>query len=136
MRRHRGQVRSALRATLIKRQEDTETFERALRRPHRARSTTPHRSGRTPPRVPARPPRLRRRTGTPATTNLLEDLVAALRDDDADALRALATISVDRFGATGVTSQDSERAILYRVLRGLDLARILQRALRERAEQR
>ena len=62
---------------------------------------------------------------------MLEDLVAALRDDDADALRRLAALSVDQFGGIGSTSQDSERALLYRVLRGLDLARILQRALRE-----
>jgi len=71
------------------------------------------------------------RCGGRPSASLLEDLIAALRDDDADELRRLAALSVDQFGGIGSTSQDSERALLYRVLRGLDLALILQRALRE-----
>ena len=127
----RNQVRAALRATLIKRQDDVETFERTFDAVLADFSDSPapedarlSQDGATT--VAAAPG-----AAVDASTSLLEDLAAALRDDDADALRRLAALSVHQFGGIGSTSQDSERALLYRVLRGLDLARILQRALRE-----
>jgi hypothetical protein len=129
----RGQVRAALRATLIKRQDDVDTFERTFDALTGVYGDDlapegPHPAGPAGATAEVSPP-----TGEASSTSLLDDLVAALRDDDEEALRALATMVVDQFGGTGSTSQDSERAVLYRVLRGLDLARILQRALRENA---
>ncbi len=121
------QVRAALRATLIKRQNDIETFERAfdaltrasietaaLRNPSRASSEG------TQPSSP----------GAGASTQLLEELLAALQTDDAAALSVLAAQAVDQLAGIGAGARDSERAFLYRVLRGLDLANLLQQAMR------
>ncbi|HEY8674574.1 MAG TPA: VWA domain-containing protein [Candidatus Dormibacteraeota bacterium] len=127
----KGQVRAALRATLVKRERDVDTFERAF-------DAVTHAIGAGPARMHAvsTGPRSASAggsvTGDPdaAMTSLLEDLVTALRNDDTEALRSLAALAVDVFGGIGLASQDSERALLYRILRGLDLARILQRAIR------
>jgi uncharacterized protein with von Willebrand factor type A (vWA) domain len=127
----KDQVRAVLRATLIKRERDVETFERAFD----ALTLT---AGAAPPRMSAasgESPSVSESErvagdGAAAMTSLLEDLVTALRSDDTEALRSLAALAVDAFGGIGLASQDSERALLYRILRGLDLARILQRAIR------
>ncbi|MFZ0179980.1 MAG: VWA domain-containing protein [Candidatus Dormiibacterota bacterium] len=130
---HRGEVRAALRATLIKRQDDVDTFERIFD----ALMATVVNDAATEVMLPAGPASTTSSVsptiGETASTSLLEELAAALRDDDTDALRALAPRAVDQLAGFGSGSQDSERALLYRVLRGLDLARILQRALREGA---
>jgi uncharacterized protein with von Willebrand factor type A (vWA) domain len=126
----RDEVRAALRATLIKREADVETFERAFE----ALST----AFGSPEPAPLPPGGLDGGSGDRPdangevpSTQFLDDLLKALQDEDADALQALATLAVDEFGGIAPTSRDSERAFLYRVLRGLDLARILQRAIRE-----
>ncbi|MFI5285905.1 MAG: VWA domain-containing protein [Candidatus Dormibacteria bacterium] len=127
----RNQVRAALRATLIKRQGDVDAFERIF-----AAVTAAFGEG---PLAVDSPPSHGTRAAIQAAlpgantevTALIDDLVAALRDNDEAALRALAILAVERFGGIGSTSQDSERASLYRVLRGLDLAQILQRAMRQ-----
>ena len=128
-------VRAALRATLVKRREDIETFDRtfdaiaskAVSRPFASsiedtdpantqqQSTSTHASG------PER---------DSVSHELLDQLLSALQTDDEEALRHLATVAVDQFGAMSGQVQVSERALLYRVLRGIDLARILQRAIR------
>jgi uncharacterized protein len=128
-----GQVRAALRATLIKRQDDVDTFERTFEALTGTSGDDLTPSGAHPAGPAGATTELSHPIGDAVTTSLLDDLVAALRDDDAEALRALATLAVYQFGGPGSTSQDSERALLYRVLRGVDLARILQRALRETA---
>lgn len=130
---HRGEVRAALRATLIKRQHDVDTFERTFDALMAAfgDDTAPDEAHPSGPASTA--PSVSHATGETASTSLLEELAAALRDDDSDALHALAARAVDQFAGIGSASQDSERALLYRVLRGLDLVRILQRALREGA---
>jgi uncharacterized protein with von Willebrand factor type A (vWA) domain len=126
-----GQVRQALRTTLVKRQSDVDTFERTFE----ALATAF--GGADPAPTPRPELGFDAGSGEPvngdgmaSSTRLLDDLVQALQDDDAEALRALAGLAVDEFGGMGATSRDSERAFLYRVLRGLDLARILQRAMR------
>src|ERR1700676_2644411 len=129
----RGQVRAALRATLIKRQDDVDTFERTFEALTGTYPDDPAPEGARPAGAPAATTEVSHPIRDGVTTRLLDDLVSALRDDDAETLRALATLAVDQFGGPALTSTDSERALLYRVLRGLDLARILQRALRENA---
>ncbi len=127
----RHQVHAALRATLIKRQRDVDTFERIF-----AALTAAFGDGPLPVAsissddagAAVQAPLAGANTEVPA---LFDDLVAALRDNDEAALRALAIVAVEQFGGIGSTSQDSERASLYRVLRGLDLAHILQRAIRQ-----
>jgi uncharacterized protein with von Willebrand factor type A (vWA) domain len=63
------------------------------------------------------------------STDLLNALLAALQDDDADAMAALAIQAVDRHAGIG-TVEGSERYFLYRVLRALDVANLLAAAMR------
>jgi uncharacterized protein len=130
-----GLVRAALRATLVKRREDIEAFDRAFdaiaASGGSGRSVPSHIDN--PPGMPGTSSETTNGSGPegdPASGELLERLMSALEDDDEDELRQLAAIAVDQFGAPAGVLRDSERALLYRVLRGIDLARILQRALR------
>lgn len=119
-------VRAALRATLVKRQSDIEAFERAF---------DALAAGAAPlPAVPGAPTggATSSAPGAGASTQLLEDLLAALQTDDAAALGVLAAQAVDQLAGIGPGARDSERALLYRVLRGLDLADLLQQAMRRR----
>jgi uncharacterized protein len=127
----RKQVRAALRATLIKRQDDADTFERIFDALTGFAGDDPAPAGPVTTGTAGATAVMPHTAGDAPPLSLLEDLVAALRDDDTDALGALASLAVDQFGGPGSSSRDSERALLYRVLRGIDLARILQRAIRE-----
>jgi uncharacterized protein len=128
----KGQVRAALRATLVKRERDVETFERAF-------DALTAAVGAAPPWMSVGSDDARGVTDVgqgvasdadAAVNSLFDDLVDALRNDDTDAMRFLAALAVDTYAGIGPASRDSERALLYRVLRGIDLARILQRAIR------
>jgi uncharacterized protein len=125
------QVRAALRTTLIKRQGDAGTFERIFDALAGFAGGDPGPAGSASTGIAGATATMPHASAGAHATALLEHLVAALQEDDTEALRALATLAVDQFGGAGASSQDSERALLYRVLRGIDLARILQRALRE-----
>lgn len=70
-----------------------------------------------------------------ASTDLLALLVEALRSDEIDALRLLAEVAVAQYGGLDTSGSTSERYYIYRVLRQLELAELLQRAMAlERAE--
>jgi len=62
---------------------------------------------------------------------LLEDLVDALKADDADSLRDLAGRAVDEHAGFAAQRTGTQRYYMYRVLRQLDLSALLQRATRE-----
>jgi hypothetical protein len=64
-----------------------------------------------------------------ASTALLEALIEALRRGDVDALRELATRSVDQFGRIGSNPGASERYLMHRILRALELSQLMARAL-------
>lgn len=63
------------------------------------------------------------------STALLEALLEALRRGDMDALRELASRSVDQFGRIGSMPGASERYLMHRVLRAIELSRLMARAL-------
>jgi hypothetical protein len=65
----------------------------------------------------------------PPSDELLRELLEALRQDDQGALRALAGLAVDRFGGLAAQPGASERYYMYRILRQLELYRLLQAAL-------
>jgi len=114
-------VRAALRATLVKRPLDDAVFDELF---DRVFAPTPLPELETP-----------NITGldvatAPASTELLAAIVAALQADDLDALRALAALAVNAFAGLESGDRASERSYLFRVLRALDLATLLQRALR------
>jgi uncharacterized protein with von Willebrand factor type A (vWA) domain len=122
---NRRQFRSALAATLVKRPEDLAAFELLFDaqfplRPAPAsdRLGQAPASGTAQGNGPAAP--------TAPSGDLLEALLEALRNDDQGALRALAGLAVDQHGGMETQRQASERYYLYRIMRQLDLYRLLQ----------
>jgi uncharacterized protein len=122
---NRRQFRSALAATLVKRPEDLAAFELLfeVQFPLRPAAASDHpgqaaASGTEQGNGPAVP--------TAPSGDLLEALLDALRNDDEGALRALAGLAVDQHGGMDTQRQASERYYLYRIMRQLDLYRLLQ----------
>jgi uncharacterized protein len=107
-------TRLALRSTLIKRPEDIEPFDEMVTR--MLAVPEPEAAGH----------------GTAADgDDLLTRLAEALERGDTEALSALAAEAVAEFGDLRGAGSQSERSHVYRVMRRLDLAALLQRALRE-----
>jgi uncharacterized protein len=144
----RAAVKGAAAATLIKRSEDRAAFDAlfelhfAMRAGHRR--DTPTVVEAPPAEIDTHRPRtietsLDRGAGVAEdedpSTALLEALIDALRRGDQDALRALAELSVERFGGLATGAATSERYLVHRVLRALELSQLMARALAaDRAE--
>lgn len=125
----RRQFRSALAATLVKRADDLAAFELLFEVQFPLRREPP--AGR--PGLAAAPAEAGEANGRgmPAEApsgDLLEALLEALRSDEEGALRALAALAVDRHGGMEIQRHSSERYYMYRILRQLDLYRLLQAA--------
>jgi uncharacterized protein len=139
----RGHLRSALQATLVKRSEDEAAFgslfdiyfavqrDRAELSPDvstsldRASDATDGETGAS--------------QAVGVSTDLLQALLEALRSDDQDRLRSLATLAVQQHAGVDADRSGSERYYLYRVLRQLELSELLRQAIleaRERADTR
>jgi uncharacterized protein with von Willebrand factor type A (vWA) domain len=146
----RGAVKGAAAATMIKCSEDRATFD-ALFELHFAMRAGRRRDAPVVGEAPvAEPDTDRPRTietsldraagtgqgeGDDPSTALLEALIEALRRGDQDALRALAELSVERFGGLATGTATSERYLVHRVLRALELSQLMARALAaDRAE--
>jgi uncharacterized protein with von Willebrand factor type A (vWA) domain len=128
-------LRAALGTTLVKRPEDGPIFRLAF--DHCFPLTAPDERGARPTLEPAAELATPDGGAGPAEpfTDLLDALLGALRDDDTDALAALAVQAVDRHAGIG-TVAGTERYFLYRVLRALDVANLLAAAMRaERANE-
>jgi uncharacterized protein len=147
----RSQFRSALFATLVKRPEDQQAFAvlfdvcfpltaaRAGAAPG-PDDASPGPGDAAPPSLDAGAPE---REGSPppggvrgdvhtpqdASDELLAALLDALRSGDEAALRALAGLAVDRHAGLDAQPEASERYYLYRVLRQVELYRLLAMAL-------
>ncbi len=134
----RGQFRAALAATLIKRAEDEETFDvlfdvcfpvprappgaAAQANAQAAHGAGGGHDGHPVPDGPAAG------EGEPSTA-LLQALLEALRRDDEAAMRVLAGLAVDRFGGIEGQPDATERYFMYRILRQLELYRLVQMAM-------
>jgi uncharacterized protein with von Willebrand factor type A (vWA) domain len=130
-------LRASLAATLVKRSEDLATFSAAFDWCFPLTPAPPFDiSSRAPTRPTAGPAGTgdgRNVEATVPSTDLLDMLLAALRDDDTEALAALAVDAVAAHAGIG-TVDGTERYFLYRVLRALDVADLLAAAMRaERA---
>ena len=128
----RAQFRAALAMTLVKRAEDQQAFELLfdLCFPFTPTPDAAARSG--PGGVPTGPAASQgEEAGTdgPVSTDLLEALLDALRQDDQAALRTLAGLAVDRYAGLDAQPDASERYYMYRILRQVELYRLLQLAL-------
>jgi uncharacterized protein len=135
----RTQFRAALFTTLVKRPEDQQAFHvlfdvcfpltgaAAAGGNGRAQAhAEPGQPG--PPAADTEAP-----APAPPSDELLRALLDALRHDDAAAMRALAGLAVDRFGGLEAQPGSSERYYLYRILRQVELYRLLAMALGEEA---
>lgn len=133
----RGQLRSALRATLVKRVEHEAAFASLFdsyfaiqREPGRGTADVSTSLDRL---TPADEGQLEDGpSGEP--TELLEALLEALRSGDEEALRSLASIAVERHGRMDAERSSSERYYVYRILRQLELAELLRQAIAEARE--
>jgi uncharacterized protein len=140
----RAQFRSALFATLVKRPEDQQPFAvlfdvcfplttaRAGAAPGPEDASPPPLDAGAPEREGSpQPERARGDVHTPQdpSDELLAALLDALRSGDEAALRALAGLAVDRYAGLDAQPEASERYYLYRVLRQVELYRLLAMAL-------
>jgi uncharacterized protein len=147
----RSQFRSALFATLVKRPEDQQAFavlfDVCFPLTTAGSGAAPGPDDASPGPGDAAPPSLdagaREREGSPppggvrgdvqgpqdASDELLAALLDALRSGDEAALRALAGLAVDRHAGLDAQPEASERYYLYRVLRQVELYRLLAMAL-------
>ncbi len=130
-------VRSALLATLIKAVDDVGTFDLLFNLHFALRAATPVTgTGRGEPRAIARREiatsldriALDQQSAEGANAHL-EMIMEAIRRGDPDALRALAALSVERFGGLDSQAGASERYFLYRILRSLELSRLMTQML-------
>jgi uncharacterized protein with von Willebrand factor type A (vWA) domain len=119
-------TRLALRATLIKRPEDIEPFEEIVTR----MIAVPNAVAGSPVGAGA-PGAAAGDDSVSAGEDLLTRLADALERGDTEAVSALAAEAVAEFGDLSGAGRQSERSHVYRVMRRLDLAALLQRALRE-----
>jgi uncharacterized protein with von Willebrand factor type A (vWA) domain len=134
----RRAVRAALAATLVKQAEDIATFDLLFDLHFGLRSRAENRGAAGPAGSPGG-----RSIATTldrisldgdgddgdASDPLLEMIMDALRRGDPDALRALAQMAVGRFGGLETQAGASERYFLYRVLRALELSKLMTQML-------
>ncbi|HUG49079.1 MAG TPA: VWA domain-containing protein [Candidatus Limnocylindria bacterium] len=136
----RQQVKSSLAATLIKEPEDTRIFDTLfeLHFANRPRPATPAGpllgGGETEGSERVIETSLDRMTseeepGADASAELLDLIMEALQRGDMEALRALADMAVGRVAGISSQPQATERYFLYRVLRALELSKLMARAL-------
>jgi uncharacterized protein with von Willebrand factor type A (vWA) domain len=136
----RGQLKAALAATLVKRPQDLHAFEVLF---DVCFPLTSQRPGEAPRPEGAANGDLAGAasaaesggaggdTGAaaPPSDQLLRELLEALRQGDEAALRALASLAVERFGGLDAQPEASERYYMYRILRQLELYRLIQAAV-------
>ena len=128
----RRQVRDALGATLIKRSDDVRTFGILFDLQFAIRAD---------PAVVGAPAGPRREVSTSldrltvdsaegdGSGELLDMIMDALRRGDPEALRLLAAMSIETYGGLGSQPDASERYFAYRILRSLELSRLMGQML-------
>jgi uncharacterized protein with von Willebrand factor type A (vWA) domain len=122
---NRRQFRSALAATLVKRPEDFATFELLFEVQFPLRRE-PAADRAAPPVAPEAGPGDGQAAPAAPSGDLLQALLDALRTDDEGALRALAGLAVDQHGGMETQRHASERYYMYRIMRQLELYRLLR----------
>jgi uncharacterized protein with von Willebrand factor type A (vWA) domain len=132
----RSAVRGAIATTLIKRAEDLAAFEVLfelafpIRRSPPGGAATAGDEGRPRPQITTSLDRLSTDGSGEGAADLLELIMEAIRRGDPEALRALAEMAVDRYGGMAGQPDASERYFTYRVLRALELSRLMGEMLR------
>lgn len=126
----RRAIRTALASTLIKQAEDLPTFGILFELHFAIRPWREERAGEgTPREVTTSLDRVALDGDGEGGEGLLEMIMEALRRGDEGALRALAEMSVQQFGALDAHADSSERYFMLRVLRALELSRLMAMAI-------
>ena len=136
----RSSVRQGIAATIIKRADDLPTFNALFDHHFPVRRRAPSMGGASldadegrggPRQVETSLDRAEgdEQGNEAPDLDLLEALLDALQRNDLEALRDLAGMAVARFGGLETQAGATERYYLYRVLRALDLSRLMLRAL-------
>ena len=129
----RAEVRAALRCVLVKYPHHEARFDAAFDRCFPARATLAG-MGEADATPPAGPPPDENAAAVPGDLTSLDDRLRRTLDAGADAdLRVLAEEAVERYGGFDDAVR-TERYHVYRVLRALDLARVLAEAIRRARE--
>ena len=137
---NRAQIREALSATLIKQVEDLRTFDLLFELHFAARSMPAaavaalaeagDRERPAPRTIQTSLDRIQLGGGPDENgADLIELIMDALRRGDSDALRALADMAVREYGGIGTQPDATERYFLYRVLRALELSKLMAEVL-------
>ena len=135
---NRGQLKSALRATLVKRADDEAIFDPLFEAYFAVRRTSPSETLEVETSLDRADADADAADagffegGEPAMgdpTDLLEALLEALRTGDEETLATLAELAVAEHAGIDLDRGASERYYMYRVLRQLDLSDILLQAL-------
>ena len=137
----RTQFRAALFTTLVKRPEDQQAFHVLFdvcfpltRAPGTPAGGNGHAQAPAEPGRPGTPADAEAAGPEPPSDELLRALLDALRHDDEAAMRTLAGLAVDRFGGLEAQPEASERYYMYRILRQVELYRLLAMALGDEEE--
>jgi uncharacterized protein with von Willebrand factor type A (vWA) domain len=132
----RSQFRAALFTTLVKRPEDQQAFHVLFdvcfpltRAPGTAPSAPAGGDGHAHGEPGQADAPASADAAMPPSDELLRALLDALRHDDEAAMRSLAGLAVDRFGGLEAQPEASERYYMYRILRQVELYRLLAMAL-------
>jgi uncharacterized protein with von Willebrand factor type A (vWA) domain len=132
----RTQFRAALFTTLVKRPEDQQAFHVLFdvcfpltRAPGTAPSAPAGGNGHAHGDPGQADAPAAADAAVPPSDELLRALLDALRHDDEAAMRSLAGLAVDRFGGLEAQPEASERYYMYRILRQVELYRLLAMAL-------
>jgi uncharacterized protein len=132
----RTQFRAALFTTLVKRPEDQQAFHVLFdvcfpltRAPGTAPSAPAGGNGHAHGDPGQADAPAAADAAMPPSDELLRALLDALRHDDQAAMRSLAGLAVDRFGGLEAQPEASERYYMYRILRQVELYRLLAMAL-------
>lgn len=128
----KGLVRDLLRSTMVKEPDTARRFDAVFDRVFRVSAGKgADTRGATPSTGPAPASPGPSSTVPPARPGSLDDdVLAALLEHDTDALVALAIQAVDSFSGIG-GSEGTERYFLHRVLRAMDLSRMLTAAMQQ-----
>lgn len=135
---NRRAVRDALSATMVKTREDQATFDLLFELHFAIRRQAPAAPGTDDGRPASRrqiETSLDRASGDggEAAGELLELLMDALRRGDEEALRAIASMAVGAYGGLERQPDATERYFMYRILRALELSKLMAQAIaRER----
>lgn len=124
----RALVRETLRVTMVKQHDPLGQFDAAFERWFRPTTATPARSSATT--MPTRVGNPGAGSSMPPSGNLDPAVLKALLDGDSGTLQALAAHAVDAFAGIDDT-RGTERYHLHRVLRGIDLSRMLSAAMQQ-----